>query len=107
MNSINSDVDIYGVQFDLDYDNNYLALTEGQITSLVNSADVYSKIIEPGKARVIMFSMQGDRIMSANDDLSSVINKSLFIVSPLWIFQQNLLIMGGYIYFYNDYNHYC
>ena len=72
--TIHSDVDIYGVQFDLDYDNNYLALTEGQITSLVNSADVYSKIIEPGKARVIMFSMQGDKIMNSTDDVSSVIN---------------------------------
>ena len=72
--TIHSDVDIYGVQFDLDYDDSLLSLSEDQISSLVNSSDVYSKIIEPGKARVIMFSMQGDKIMSSSDDLNSIIN---------------------------------
>ena len=36
--SIHSDVDVYGVQFDLDYDKN---LSDPEITSLVNAADVY------------------------------------------------------------------
>jgi hypothetical protein len=72
--TIHSDVDIYGVQFDLDYDQALLSLNEGQITSLVSAADVYSKVIEPGKARVIMFSMQGDKITSSSDDISSIIN---------------------------------
>ena len=62
---INSDVDVYGVQFDLGYDIN---LSDPEITSLVNTADVYFKVIEPGKARVIMFSMQGDKIMDSSDD---------------------------------------
>ena len=72
--TINSDVDIYGVQFDLAYDAS--DLSNPQITSLVNSADVYSKVIEPGKARVIMFSMQGDKIMSSSDNVASIINIS-------------------------------
>ncbi len=72
--TIHSDVDIYGVQFDLDYDQSLLSLNEDQITSLVNAADVYSKVIEPGKARVIMFSMQGDKLMGSSDDVSSIIN---------------------------------
>ena len=72
--TIHSDVDIYGVQFDLNYDHSLLSLSEGQIISLVNSSDVYSKVIEPGKARVIMFSMQGDKIMNSSDNLNSIIN---------------------------------
>ena len=71
--SIHSDVDVYGVQFDLDYDRN---LSDPEIVSLVNSADVYFKVIEPGKARVIMFSMQGDRIMTATDDVASILDIS-------------------------------
>ena len=74
--NIHSDLDVYGVQFDLDYDQSLLTLSEDQISSLVNSADVYSKVIEPGKARVIMFSMQGDKIMSSSDNLASIINIS-------------------------------
>ena len=42
--TIHSDVDVYGVQFDLDYDSKSLSLSEGQITSLINTAEVYSKI---------------------------------------------------------------
>tara|TARA_B100000700_G_scaffold177652_1_gene196322 strand:+ start:80 stop:817 length:738 start_codon:yes stop_codon:yes gene_type:complete len=81
--NIHSDVDIYGVQFDLDYESSALVLSEAQITSLVNSADVYSKILEPGKARVIMFSMQGDRVMSSADNLASIINIAFTADGPI------------------------
>ena len=96
--TIHSDVDIYGVQFDLDYDSNLLSLSEGQITSLVNSADVYSKVIEPGKARVIMFSMQGDKIMSSSNDVASVMNISFDTmngISDANIAISNLILAGA------------
>ena len=73
--NIHSDVDVYGVQFDLSYDSDNLLLkSKDNIKSLVESVTVYSKIIEPGMARVIMFSMQGDKIFSSSDDISSIID---------------------------------
>ncbi len=96
--TIHSDVDIYGVQFDLNYDQNLLSTSEGQISSLVNAAEVYSKIIEPGKARVIMFSMQGDKIMNSSDDVSSVINISFDTmdgISDANIAVSNLILAGA------------
>ena len=72
--NLHSDVDIYGVQFDLTYNSNELSLVKDDIVSLVESVSVYSKVIEPGMARVIMFSMQGDKIMDSSDDLSSIID---------------------------------
>ena len=41
---------------------------------MANTPEVYSKIIEPGMARVIMFSMQGDKIFSSSDDIASIID---------------------------------
>ena len=35
---------------------------------------VYAKVIEPGLARIIMFSMQGDILVDADNDLSSIID---------------------------------
>ena len=72
--NLHSDVDIYGVQFDLTYNSNELSLVKDDIVSLVESVSVYSKVIEPGMARVIMFSMQGDKIMDYSDELSSIID---------------------------------
>jgi len=73
--NIHSDVDVYGVQFDLSYDSDNLLLkSKDNIKSLVESVTVYSKIIEPGMARVIMFSMQGDKIFSSSDDIASIID---------------------------------
>ena len=96
--TIHSDVDIYGVHFDLDYDQSLLTLSEDQISSLVNSADVYSKVIEPGKARVIMFSMQGDKIMSSSDNLASIINISFDTVEGISnanVSISNLILAGA------------
>ena len=61
--NIHSDIDVYGVQFDLSYDSNVLSLSKDDIISLVEPISVYAKVIEPGLARVIMFSMQGDKVM--------------------------------------------
>ena len=72
--NIHSDVDVYGVQFDLSYDADKLSLDKEDIVSLVDVVSVYAKVIEPGAARVIMFSMQGDKVMDSSDDLSSIID---------------------------------
>ena len=61
--NLHSDVDIYGVQFDLTYNSNELSLVKDDIVSLVESVSVYSKVIEPGMARVIMFSKILSRLM--------------------------------------------
>ena len=90
--TIHSDVDVYGVQFDLDYDRN---LSDPEITSLVNTADVYFKVIEPGKARVIMFSMQGDKIMTATDDVASVIDISFGKATHVTASISDLILAGA------------
>lgn len=72
--NIHSDVDVYGVQFDLSYDADKLSLDKEGIVSLVDAVSVYAKVIEPGTARVIMFSMQGDKVMNSSDDLASIID---------------------------------
>ena len=72
--SIHSDVDVYGVQFDLTYDANSLSLNKEDIVSLIDPVSVYAKVIEPGLARIIMFSMQGDILVDADNDLSSIID---------------------------------
>jgi hypothetical protein len=70
---LESDVDVYGLQFDLNYDASQLQLTETNITHLFTGSDVrsnmsvYSKIKEPGLARVIMFDLGGNAILSANN----------------------------------------
>ena len=74
--NIHSDVDVYGVQFDLSYDNNLLSLSKDDIVSLIDLIDVYAKVFEgDAMARVIMFSMQGDRILDASsDNLASILD---------------------------------
>ena len=70
---LESDVDVYGLQFDLNYDASQLQLTETNITHLFAGSDirsnmsVYSKIKEPGLARVIMFDLGGNAILNANN----------------------------------------
>ena len=49
--------------FDLSYDVSEFSLSKDDINSLIETVDVYAKVIEPGLARVIMFSMQGDKVM--------------------------------------------
>ena len=70
---LESDVDVYGLQFDVNYDASQLQLTETNITHLFSGSDVrsnmsvYSKIKEPGLARVIMFDLGGNAILDANN----------------------------------------
>ena len=72
--NIHSDLDVYGVQFDLSYDTNTLSLTEEDIVPLVNGFDkVWAKVNDAeGTAKVLMFSMSGATIMQ--EGVSSIID---------------------------------
>ena len=70
---LESGVDVYGLQFDVNYDDAKIQLTEDNITHLFSGSDVrsntsvYSKIKEPGLARVIIFDLGGNAILNADD----------------------------------------
>ena len=78
---LNADSDIYGLQFDLNYDPQKIRLSEENINHMFSSSDirsnmsVYSKIKEPGLARVIMFDFQGQPIITS-DNTENVISLS-------------------------------
>ena len=97
--NVHSDIDVYGVQFDLSYDSNMLTLSSDNIISLVDPVNVYAKVIEPGKARVIMFSMQGDKIIDTNSDTASIIDIQFEALSEFSLGQSTVslskLILAG------------
>lgn len=64
--SVESNTDIYGVQFDIKYNPQELNLSESGIISNVSGIKVYSRVKEAGIARVLMFSMSGDKILDVN-----------------------------------------
>ena len=69
---LESDAAVYGLQFDVNYDPAAITITESDINHMFENADarssmsVYSKIKEPGLARVIMFDLGGQAILTAN-----------------------------------------
>ena len=79
--SLEADSDVYGLQFDLNYNADEITLTESDISHMFDGSDtrsnmsVYSKIKEPGMARVIMFDLGGEAILNANN-LEQVIRLS-------------------------------
>ena len=78
--SFNSNEDIYGIQFDMHYDASLISVDElTNSSSLINGVDIYSREKEAGFVRVLMFSMNLDKIASANQ-LTSVID---FNITPL------------------------
>ena len=64
--TVESNTDIYGVQFDIKYNPQELNLSESGIMSNVSGIKVYSRVKEEGIARVLMFSMSGDKILDIN-----------------------------------------
>ena len=64
--TVESNSDIYGVQFDIKYNAQELNLTEGDIKSKVPGVNIYSRIKEDGIARVLMFGMNGEKILDVN-----------------------------------------
>ena len=64
--TVESNSDIYGVQFDIKYNAQELNLTEGDIKSKVAGINIYSRVKEDGIARVLMFGMNGEKILDVN-----------------------------------------
>ena len=70
---LQSEADVYGLQFDVSYNPSDITLTESGIVHMFDNSDprsnmsVYSKIKEPGLARVIMFDLGGNAILNANN----------------------------------------
>ena len=78
--SFNSSKDVYGIQFDMHYDASLISVDElTNASSLVDGIDIYSREKEPGFVRVLMFSMNLDKIATANQ-LTNVID---FNITPL------------------------
>ena len=65
--TVESDTDILGVQFDIKYDASVLSLSENGITSKVPGINIYSSVKDDGIARVLMFSMSGNKILDMNN----------------------------------------
>ena len=76
---LEANADVLGLQFDVNYDPSQLTLSEADIAHMFGGSDeranmsVYSKIKEPGLARVIMFDLGGQPILNANN-LENVIS---------------------------------
>ena len=65
--TVESDTDILGVQFDIKYDASVLSLSENGIISKVPGINIYSSVNDDGIARVLMFSMSGNKILDMNN----------------------------------------
>ena len=64
---------ILGVQFDIKYNPQELYLSESGIISKVPGMFLKSRVQEPGYAKVLMFSMNGDKILDINNiDLADI-----------------------------------
>ena len=72
--AIESEEDIYGIQFDLHYNNAHLVLTEDEIQSNVSGIKIYSSINEEGIARILMFGMPGEQQKLLNSKIDTIAN---------------------------------
>jgi len=73
--SIESEEDIYGIQFDLVYNDQEVIINEDAIKSTNSNNNIYSKITELGTIRIIMFSLSGGIIFNENiDKAQNIIN---------------------------------
>ena len=87
--SINTSEDVYGFQFDMHYNPSEINVEDlSNSNSLVNGVDIYSKVKEPGFIRVIMFSMDLNKVSSANQ-LSEIID---FNITPSESYVDNATI---------------
>jgi len=99
---LNSDSNIYGLQFDLNYDAQKIKLSEEAINHMFSSNDirsnmsVYSKIKEPGLARVIMFDLNGQPIISSNttENVLSLSYESLTTDAKFSVSIDNIVAAG-------------
>ena len=90
---LESDVDVYGLQFDLNYDASHLQLTETNITHLFTGSDVrsnmsvYSRLRSDGSVRVIMFDLSGQPIVSSNNVGNK--EKSEKYINESWVYAKS------------------
>jgi len=73
--SIESNEDVYGVQFDVKFNQNEVSIDKNSIVSKVDGINLYSNVWnDEGKARVLMFSLSGDKILDTSfESLSDVV----------------------------------
>ena len=70
---LESDAAVYGLQFDVNYDPADISMTKDDISHMFNASDsrsqmsVHARIKEPGLARVLMFDLGGQAILTANN----------------------------------------
>ena len=69
--TVESQNDIKGVQFDIIYNSQELSLSESGIISKIPGIEVYCRVNQEGLAKVLMFSMKGDKILDINNCPSS------------------------------------
>ena len=84
--SIDSQLDIYGIQFDITFNNNEISIIEDGIVSNVSDINIYSKTYNDGKARILMFSLNGEKI------IDTLINNYLNVIQIT--FQQVNMFRG-------------
>ena len=78
--ALNCSQDVYGLQFDMHFDPSLISIDElTGSNSLVPGVDLFSKVKEEGFVRVLMFSMDLDKVANANE-LSDIID---FTVTPM------------------------
>ena len=65
---VESEEDIYGIQFDIRYNADQMSLTKDAILSKVPGVKIYSRIQEEGVARVLMFGMSGEKLLDVTAD---------------------------------------
>ena len=62
-----SDQDAYGIQFDLYFDENNILVTPDHLVSALPGIQVWSKSIEDGHIKVLMFSLSYDKIANSKN----------------------------------------
>ena len=73
--NIESDRDVYGVQFDLSYNPADLSLDASEVASMINGIDqVYAKVKEEGVVRVVMFDLNGSKIHDSSTSTTNIIS---------------------------------
>ncbi len=66
--SIKSEEDIYGIQFDVKYNVSELNLLEDAVISILPDAKIYADIKDDGIAQVIIFGLDGKKLIDVTAD---------------------------------------
>ena len=64
--TVESTSDVYGVQFDIKYNPKEVSLTENDIKSKIEGINIYSRVKDEGTARVLMFGLNGEKVLDVN-----------------------------------------